>query len=161
MQILLQIPSSVPEGFSSLLALPEFNLFLFAFLINFVYEVWQSPFYEFYEAPELSDKVKAMTRCTLGDSTIIVVCSLLVSLALGSRQWIASPSVQIVIGFTALGWFYTFFAEIYRTRIAHMYGVRGLVVPVLKISAFPLIQWIVLPPLILWLARYQLLGQQL
>ena len=33
-----------------LLAAPETNLFLFAFLLNFVYEVWQSPFYEFYKS---------------------------------------------------------------------------------------------------------------
>jgi hypothetical protein len=159
--ILTQLPSVLQNGINEILALPEFNLFVFAFLLNFVYEVWQSPFYEFYEAPALADKVRAITRCTLGDATIAVVCSLIVSAILRSRQWIISPSTAAIVWFTALPWLYTLFAEIYRTRIAKMYGVRGLVVPGLKISAFPLIQWLILPSFILWFSRYQILGQQM
>ncbi len=30
-----------------ILAAPETNLFLFAFLLHFVYEVWESPYFDF------------------------------------------------------------------------------------------------------------------
>lgn len=53
-----------------ILAAPETNLFLFAFLLHFVYEVWESPYFDFYAMPSLSDKVDYITHCTIGDGVI-------------------------------------------------------------------------------------------
>lgn len=152
--------SSVSKLLNRALSLPEFNLFLFAFLLHFVYEVWQSPFYDFYDAPTLADKILALTHCTFGDGVITVGVSLVVSLTMRSRRWITYPTKQAVAWFIVLGWLYTFFSEIYRTRIAHLYGTLGLSVPGLGISWLPLTQWLIIPPLVLFLSRHQILGHR-
>ncbi|MEO0536662.1 MAG: hypothetical protein AAF215_22640 [Cyanobacteria bacterium P01_A01_bin.123] len=143
-----------------LVALPEFNLFLFSFLLNFVYEVWQAPFYDFYNAPTLADKIWALTHCTFGDGVITVGCSLLVSVISRSRQWIIYPTPKSMLWFIGAGWVYTLFSEIYRIRIAHLYGILGFSIPGLQISGLPLIQWLVIPPVIILLARRQILGHR-
>lgn len=94
---------------SCLLALPELNLFLFAFLIHFVYEVWQAPFYDFYDAPTLAGKIFALTHCTFGDGVITLVCSLVVSLIVRSRQWLVTLQTKPVVLFIVLGWVYIAF----------------------------------------------------
>lgn len=141
-----------------LLSLPEVNLFCFGFLLNFVYEVWQSPFFEFYGRPSLLAKVKAITHCTAGDGVIAVGCFWIASLVYRSRRWILHPTWKQVGLYTGIGWIYTFFSEIYRVRIAHLYGISGWVVPGLTISGLPLLQWVILPPILLTIVRHQLLG---
>ena len=54
------------------------------FLLNFVYEVWQAPYYEFYGSPSLADKIKDLTHCSFADGVIILFCS-----------WVVSALVQI------------------------------------------------------------------
>ncbi|WP_017326037.1 hypothetical protein [Synechococcus sp. PCC 7336] len=150
--------SFATRWFERVLLLPEVNLFVFAFLVNFVYEVWQSPFFEFYDRSSLAAKIAAINHCTVGDGIIIVVCYWIASLLLRSRFWILQPGWRQVVLFASLGFAYTFVSEIYRVRIAHLYGLSGLVVPGIGISWLPLLQWIVLPPLILYFVRWQLLG---
>jgi len=45
-------------------------------------------------------------------------------------------------------------------RLAKFYGVSVLTVPVVGISWLPLLQWLILPPLVLYLARRHILGYQ-
>ncbi|AFY73577.1 hypothetical protein Syn7502_01509 [Synechococcus sp. PCC 7502] len=143
-----------------ILAAPETNLFLFAFLMHFVYEVWQSPYFDFYAMPSLSDKVNYITHCTVGDGVITVISGWAISGLYRSRQWMLSPTWKSIVLFTALGWMYTFISEIYRVHIAKLYGVSVLLVPVFNISWLPLLQWIILPPLVLYMAKHQMLGYQ-
>lgn len=143
-----------------ILSFPELNLFLFAFFLHFIYEVWQAPFYEFYDDPTLAGKIGALTHCTFGDGVITVVCSLLVSAILRSRRWIIYPTTKAMVWFIGLGWGYTFFSEIYRIRIANLYGVLGFRIPGLDISVLPLIQWLIIPPLVVYFSRYQILGHR-
>ena len=153
-------PPSIWHWRDRILSLPELNLFLFAFFLHFIYEVWQAPFYEFYDAPTLANKIGALTHCTFGDGVITVVCSIVVSAILRSRRWIVYPTAKAMVWFIGLGWGYTFFSEIYRTRIANFYGTLGLSIPGLDISWLPLIQWLIIPPLVMYFSRYQILGHR-
>jgi hypothetical protein len=132
-----------------ILSAPETNLFLFAFLLHFVYEVWESPYFDFYAMPSLSDKVNYITHCTVGDGVITVVSGWMVA---GLYTW------KSTLLFTALGWIYTLISEIYRVHIAKLYGVSMLIVPVINISWLPLLQWVILPPLILYMTKLHMLG---
>ena len=149
-----------------ILAAPEPNLFLFAFLLNFVYEVWQAPYYEFYGSSSLADKVRDLTHCSFGDGVIILVCSWVVSVLVRwsktclrqSRNWVLRPTPKLTFLFTSIGLLITLVIETYRVNISKVYGVPVLAVPMLGMSSLAVIQWIVLPPLILYLARRQMLG---
>lgn len=140
------------------LSAPETNLFIFALLLHFVYEVWQSPYFDFYGRPTLAEKIAAINHCTFGDGVITLICGVLVSRFYRSRDWILRLRWQSVLTFIGLGWGYTFISEIYRIRIASLYGVSGFVLPGIGISLLPLIQWIIIPPLILYLSQKQVLG---
>ena len=137
---------------------PETNLFLFAFLLNFIYEVWQSPYFEFYNMPLLADKIEYITHCTIGDGVINIFSFWIVSALRGSLYWLINSTWKLTLLFTALGWIYTFISEIYRVQIAKLYGVSVLVIPGVGISWLPLLQWIILPPLVLYMTKHYLLG---
>ena len=141
-----------------ILAAPETNLFLFAFLLNFVYEVWQSPYYEFYNSPSLAAKINDLTHCSFGDGVIILVSSWVVSALVRSRDWVLHPTLKSTVLFTSIGLLITIAIETYRVNVSKVYGVPVLAVPMLGMSVLALIQWIVLPPFILYLARRHMLG---
>ena len=141
-----------------ILAAPETNLFLFAFLLNFFYEVWQSPFYEFYASPSLGDKVNDLTHCAFGDGVIILFSSWVVSALMRSRYWVLNPTWKLTLLFTSVGLLITLVIETYRVNISKVYGVPVLAVPILGMSALAVIQWIVLPVIILYMARRHMLG---
>jgi hypothetical protein len=141
-----------------ILAAPETNLFLFAFLLNFVYEVWQAPYYEFYNSPSLAAKINDLTHCSFGDGVIILFSSWVVSVLVRSRDWVLHPTLKSTVLFTSIGLLYTLAIETYRVNISKAYGVPVLTIPMLGMSALALIQWIVLPPFILYLARRHMLG---
>jgi hypothetical protein len=141
-----------------ILAAPETNLFLFAFLLNFVYEVWQAPYYEFYNSPSLADKVRGLTHCSFGDGVIILVCSWVVSALVRSRDWVLHPTPKLTFLFTSIGLAITLVIETYRVNVSQVYGVPVLAVPILGMSGLAVIQWIILPPLILYLARRHIVG---
>jgi hypothetical protein len=142
----------------TIITAPETNLFLFAFLLNFVYEVWQSPYFEFHNMPLLADKIGYITHCTVGDGVITIFSFWIVSALCGSRYWLLNSTWKLTLLFTALGWIYTFISEIYRVQIAKLYGVSVLVIPGVGTSWLPLLQWIILPPLVLYVTKRHLLG---
>ena len=141
-----------------ILAAPETNLFLFAFLLDFIYEVWQAPYYEFYGSPSLADKINDLTHCTFGDGVIILLSSWIVSALVGSRGWVLHPTWKLTFLFTSIGLLITLVIETYRVNVFKVYGVPVLAVPILVISFLAVIQWIILPPFILHLAYRHLLG---
>ena len=148
----------MPKWILTIIAAPETNLFLFAFLLNFVYEVWQSPYFEFYNMPLLTDKISYMTHCTVGDGVISMLSFWIVSALCSSRYWLLNSTWKLTLLFTALGWIYTFISEIYRVQIVKLYGVSVLVIPGVGISWLPLLQWVILPPLVLYMTKLHLLG---
>lgn len=86
----------------------------------------------------------------------------MVALVLRSRAWLVRPTVPSVLGFTACGMFITVVVE--RLALAGLwmqawsYSPLMPVVPGLGVGLSPLVQWLVLPPLVVWLVRRQLTG---
>lgn len=151
---------SVSKGVVRILVAPETNLFLFAFLLNFVYEVWESPDFVFYGMPTLLDKIKYITHCTAGDGILTLISNWIVGRSCRSRYWMLNQNWKLIMFFTGLSWVMTLIIEIYNVRFAKFYGVSALIVPIVGISWLPLLQWIVLPPLVIFLARRQILSYQ-
>jgi hypothetical protein len=143
---------------TKLLAAPETNLFLFAFLLNFVYEVWQAPYYTFYNSPTLAEKIRDLTHCTFGDGVIILMCYWVVSAIARTRYWILQPTWQLTAMLTSIGLIITLLYETYRVNVTRAYGVPVLAVPGLGMSWLAVLQWVVLPPVVIYLARRHMLG---
>lgn len=60
--------------------------------------------------------------------------------------------------FISIGLMITLAIETYRVNVSQVYGVPVLAVPILGMSGLAVIQGIILPPLILCLARRHIVG---
>ena len=138
----------------------EFNLVVFALLLNFPWETLQAPlFVGMGEAP-YSEAIRGCLRATLGDAVIMLLAYWIVSVALGSRLWILAPTAVPLIGFIVLGVLITAVIEWLATR-GHWigswtYSAAMPVVPGVGIGLSPLLQWVMVPPLVVWFVRRQL-----
>jgi hypothetical protein len=137
---------------------PEVNLVLFAFLVNFVYEVWQTPFYDIPDRGDPQAFVSMLFHCAAGDALISLACFLMVGVFMRNRHWILELNLRHIVAFTALGLIATVIIETYRLRVIGAYGVSVFPTPWLGISGFALLQWAVLPCIVLALTRRHLLG---
>ena len=139
-------------------ALPELNVAIFAFLLNFVWELLQIPFFKNMPTIPHWQGVKACTIATLGDVAIALVSFWAVALAVHSRAWILQPSPAELAGFMAAGVLITIAGEwVLTERIGRWtYAPSMPTVPVLGTGLLPLLQWIILPPVLVWFVHRQL-----
>ena len=150
----------MPRRLPALTWTPEFNVALFAFLLNLPWELWQVPLFDWMAAAPHWEAVKTCSRAAAGDAVIAVVAYWSVALVVRHRGWVVVPTTSTVLGFTACGLAITVAIE----RLAlggfwlqdWSYSPLMPVVPGLGVGLTPLAQWLVLPPLLIWLVRRQL-----
>lgn len=152
-----QAPGSAVRP-SRILDLPELNVALFAFLLNYPWEFLQVPFFEAMAAAPHWDAVRFCTRATLGDAGIALIAFWAVAAWVRSRAWILEPNTKHVVGFVAVGLAITVAFEWLATEILGRwaYAERMPTLPLLGTGILPLAQWIILPPIIAWFVRRQL-----
>jgi hypothetical protein len=147
-----------PAGMRSILEAPETNVALFAFLLNFPWEMWQIRFFQGTAMAPAWDVIRTCSRATVGDAAIAVVSFLVVAGLARSRAWILRPSAWEVAGFVATGVLITIGIEWLSTgpldRWAYAEAMPTL--PLLGTGVLPLLQWILIPPLVAWFVRRQL-----
>ncbi len=150
----------MPRHLHALTWTPEFNVALFAFLLNLPWELWQAPLFERMAAAPHWEAVKICSRAAAGDAVIAWVAYWAVALVVRHRAWVVAPTASRVLGFTACGLAITVAIE----RLAlgghwmqgWSYSPLMPVVPGLGVGLSPVVQWLVLPPLLIWLVRRQL-----
>lgn len=142
---------------------PEFNVVLFALLLNFPWEFLQVPLFDGMPQARHWDAVKACARAAVGDAAIALAAFGVVAFAERSRAWVMQPRWRSALTFTGFGVFVT--AVIERLALSGLWVERWEysslmpVVPGLGVGLSPLMQWLLLPPLLLWLVRRQLAGR--
>ncbi len=145
------------SAFNSVLDLPEFNIAIFAFLLNFVWEFWQIGWFaEIGAAPHL-EGVKLCTRATVGDVGIALVAFWAVSFSRGTTSWVSDSNSRDLAIFVLVGVVLTILLEWLATSVLDRWAYAESMprLPVLGTGILPLMQWIVIPPLILWFVRRQ------
>ncbi len=78
--------------------------------------------------------------------------------AISGRCWPLQPTIRQVVGFVAAGLAITIGIEWLSTDVLGRwaYSDRMPVMPLLGTGLLPVAQWILLPPLVVWLVRRQL-----
>ena len=155
----LSSAASTTRWWQGALNLPEVNVAIFAYLLNFVWEMFQVPLFAGMRQMPHWEAVRFCARATLGDAEIAVVTFWLVAaFAATGRRWLLRPTRRHVAGFVAAGVTITVVLEIVFTRVWHRWSYSDLmpVVPVLGVGLSPILQWVVLPPVIVWFVRRQL-----
>ncbi len=138
---------------------PEFNIAIFAALLNWPWEFMQVPFYRDMGTTDHWQGIKACSQATLGDSLIMLIAFWGVA-AVRGRFWLLRPTAPQVAGFASVGLAITIAIEHLATSGAWFtswsYSERMPIVPLVNIGLLPFSQWIFLPPLVVWFCRRQI-----
>jgi hypothetical protein len=124
---------------------------------DFVWETAQLPLYTLWQTGTPGEKLFAVVHCTLGD-LLIALSALTLGLVLaGHRDWPLRRFAAVAALMLAFGLGYTVFSEWLNIVVRRSWAYSSLmpVVPLfgLGIGLSPLLQWIVVPTLALYVAR--------
>lgn len=135
--------------------IPEAALVVLALPLQLLWEIAQFPLYTVWHEGDWGYILYGLVHCTLGDLMIILSVFWIVALLNRSRHWIYSPSLYNIVLFTIIGLGYTIYSEIVNTRIKGTWGYTELmpIVPVIEIGGMPFLQWLLIPPILIWLIK--------
>lgn len=135
--------------------LPEIWIGFFGFLLHYVWEFLQVPFFE--GMPEVShwEGIRTCSQATLGDAWILLLAYWTAAVIERSRYWLEKPSTRAWLIFIGTGLVITVLLEWLATEVwdRWTYAPEMPVVPFIGTGLLPLAQWLLIPPLALWLAR--------
>ena len=143
---------------------PEFNLAIFALLLNFAWEILQAPLYAGMASMPHAQVTKACLQAAFGDMVIMLLAYGAVAAGARSRQWIVAASRSQLAWFVGIGVAITAGIEWLATRglwVQSWNYVSAMpLVPGTGIGLAPLLQWVLLPLLTAWFLRRQLCAAQ-
>lgn len=90
--------SASPASRTRVADLPELNVAIFSFLLNFMWEFFQVPFFR-----GMATAPHVCIRATFGDAVIALMAFWAMAVAVRSRTWILRPSPRQMVGFVAVG----------------------------------------------------------
>ena len=136
-------------------SIPELQLLMFGLPLELLWEVAQFPLYTVWQEGDWSYILYGLAHCTLGDLLILLVTYWVVSLLNRSRYWYLSNILVSGFLFTLLSLGYTIYSEIMNVSIKGTWNYTELmpIVPVIEIGGMPFLQWVLVPPVVLWLMR--------
>jgi hypothetical protein len=141
---------------------PELPVAYFSFALHFVWEFVQVPTYTGMAELPHWEAIKLCMSATFGDVGFALTAFWLASLAARRRDWILRPTRFPAAIFVVVGIVLTVGFEYYYTNISLRWTYSDLMplVPPFGTGLSPLLQWLVVPLLVVWLTRRHLLGAQ-
>ena len=136
---------------------PWVALALFSLLVNFAWEVLVPPFYALHAAAPHSITVLACLRSSFGDAGITIGSYAAVA-AIGTRRWINAASPRLIAAYVACGLVVTIALEYISVYRLGRWTYSSIMPTIGGIGVVPLVQWLVLPLVVLWLSHRHLAG---
>ena len=136
----------------------ELNILLFGFMLNFIWEMLQMPLFSFYDEASVIGINIACIQASAGDALMLVVAYWILAGLLKSRQWIFHLNSKRMIMFLVPGIVFTIMAEALATGPLHRWEYAELMptLPYLGTGLVPIVQWLILPPLVLLVVKRRL-----
>ena len=132
---------------------PWAALALFSLLINLVWELSAASFYEAHaRLPNATSLSSGCVLASLGDVGITLVSFAVASLG-ATSQWLFRHTARAWATYLGAGLTITIVLEVY---VLHRWKYGSGMPVIAGIGTLPLAQWLILPPLIVWLARRHL-----
>lgn len=144
----------------SLVNAPELPVAGFSFLLHFVWEFLQVPTYAGMAEMAHWEGIKLCTSATIGDVGFALTAFWTASLVARTRHWMGNLAALPVLAFLGTGIALTVGFEFYYTQITQRWTYSDLMplVPPFGTGLSPLLQWLVLPPAVLWMSGRYLAG---
>lgn len=138
---------------------PWVALATFSALLNFVWEMVVMPAYETGSTPDAGVGIAMCLLATLGDVGI-TLGSYAVAGSITTRWWLTRPTIASFLTYLAVGLVLTTVLEYANVYVLHRWSYAPRMPVVAGIGVLPLLQWIVFPPIVLWMARRHLASAQ-
>lgn len=120
-----------------------------AFVSNLAWEIAQVRLYTIWAAADGRDIAWSLLHCSLGDVVIALALFALAGVALGRADWPASRPLAggaiVVIGALA----FTAWSEWYNVYRIGSWGYAASMPMIFGVGLSPLLQWLILPPVML------------
>jgi hypothetical protein len=129
---------------------------LFAFLLNFAWEMLQFPLFAGMARAPHAAATAACLRATLGDVAITLVACGAGAVAARSQQWIIVSARTPAAVYLAVALLLAIAAEVVNLHLLRRWAYSAAMPTLLGIGLVPILQWLTVPPLVLWLARRHL-----
>lgn len=125
-----------------------------SFLVHLVWEVVQLPLYTLWTTGTSSQQAFAILHCTAGDTMIAGLALLLVLSLINQPAWPAAGGRAVWVGVVILGVGYTLYSEWLNVTVRQSWAYSEWMplIPVIGIGLSPILQWFIVPTLVLWLA---------
>jgi hypothetical protein len=146
------------DNFHHWLNAPEWTIGVFSFLLSFLWEIQQMPFYKTLPSLSYSDITRNCTLATVGDVGIVLTAFWTVAAFSKSRQWFQHPDRWQMSVFILVGVVITIVFEALATGSLNrwQYADSMPTLPVLGTGLVPLLMWFLMPPLTIWFTKRQL-----
>ena len=133
--------------------MPELQLLMPGFGLSLGWEVLQSPFYtDTFEVP-WSALLYNRLHCAGGDALLLLLSFWLVALGWGRHWMYATRGGTPFVVFLGLGFVYTVCSEHFNVHLVQRWAYNQWMPTVGGIGLMPLLQWVVVPTLSVWLVR--------
>lgn len=118
--------------------------------VQFTWEMAQFPLYAEWGDNDGATILTFALHCTAGDALILAACFTLTAFLCASSDFHRRPGRAWLL-FTLMGVGYTVYSELANVYVRGNWGYAPEmpVVPLLHVGLAPLLQWLVLPPLLL------------
>ncbi|TFI59767.1 hypothetical protein E2493_02705 [Sphingomonas parva] len=138
-------------------------MMMFAFLLNYPWELIQAPLYQGMASAPHWTSVLVCSRAAVGDAVIAFIAFCTACLAARTPSWPMQPNRRGIIVFMGVGLVITVVIEHLATSSTSAswgwrYSSMMPLVPLIGAGLSPVLQWLILPPLVVWLARRHLQG---
>ena len=134
---------------------PEIQLLVLGLPLHLLWEIAQFPLYTVWHEGTWGYILYGLAHCTFGDLLILLVAYEIVAVLAGSRYWVYRSKPVYVLLFTLIGVVYTVWSETINVRVKGTWGYTELMplVPGVEIGGMPFLQWLLIPPLLVWFMR--------
>lgn len=143
----------MPEIKSKQRSIPvEADLVILSFLGHFAWELLQAPLFSSLADEGHITGILICLRATLGDLGIALAAFWAVAIVGRGRDWAARPGMGPVAVYLATGLVATVGLELLNTEILNRWSYASDMprLPVLGTGLSPLLQWLIIPSLVLW-----------
>ncbi len=135
---------------------PWMSLAMFSLLLNLPWELLAMSSYILPPRPENTTRFPVdCIQASLGD-VVITLVSFAVASLVARRQWLSTPSRLAIATYLGAGLGATVVLEYVNVDLLRRWAYAPGMPTIAGIGTLPLAQWILLPPIVLWLARRHL-----
>lgn len=136
------------------------TLYVSTFFVHFIWEMWQVPFYAGMQDASHWQAIRLCTQATAGDGLIALLAYGAAACVVRNSYWVFSRTILSWFVYLSSGLMITWILERLATGSLDRWQYSEVmpVIPMLEVGLLPVLQWLMLPPLVLLLSSVYLRG---